>query len=72
MKENIYVQELAFSDKEKAFEVVKLLLEENYTVTVSKEEEMVIINFPITLPHLQARVGGKNQAGSRSKLLGLV
>lgn len=45
MKEIIYVQELSFSDKERAFEVAKLLLEENYVVMVSKEEESVIINF---------------------------
>lgn len=45
MKEVIYVQELSFSDKERAFEVAKLLLEENYVVMASKEEELVIINF---------------------------
>lgn len=45
MKEIIYVQELSFSDKERAFEVAKLLLEENYVVMVSKEEELVVINF---------------------------
>lgn len=45
MKEVIYVQELSFSDKERAFEVAKLLLEENYVVMVSKEEELVVINF---------------------------
>lgn len=45
MKEVIYVQELSFSDKERAFEVAKLLLEENYIVMVSKEEELVVISF---------------------------
>jgi hypothetical protein len=50
MKENIYVQELVFSDKERAFEAVKFLLEENYVVTVSEKEELIIINFSVTLP----------------------
>ena len=50
MKENICVQELTFSDKERAFEVAKLLLEEDYAVTMSKKEEFIIINFSVTLP----------------------
>jgi hypothetical protein len=52
MIETIYVQELAFSDKERAFEVAKLLLEEDYTVTMSKKEELIIINFSVTLPSI--------------------
>ena len=52
MKENICVQELAFSDKERAFEVAKLLLEEDYAVTMSKKEELIIINFSVTLPSI--------------------
>ena len=52
MIETIYVQELAFSDKERAFEVAKLLLEEDYAVTMSKKEELIIINFSVTLPSI--------------------
>ena len=52
MIETIYVQELAFSDKERAFEAANFLLEEGYTVTMSKKEELIIINFSVTLPSI--------------------
>lgn len=37
--------QLSFKDEKSAFEVARLLIQENYVVMLSREEELVILNF---------------------------
>ena len=38
-------RELAFRNQENGLKVAKMLLEENYVVMLSKEEELLIVNY---------------------------
>ncbi len=37
--------QLSFKDEKSAFEVARMLIQENYVVMLSREEELVILNF---------------------------
>lgn len=37
--------QLSFKDEKSALEVARLLIQENYVVMLSREEELVILNF---------------------------